>query len=344
MDVFARLPGEEREAYFQEAAAQIGLPAHIIEKDFWVCWSLKRLFSLESVRDTLLFKGGTSLSKCYGLIRRFSEDIDLSIHRSSLGFEGAEDPARLTGKPFRRANEALAEAAKAKIFGELQPELSTAITGMLGKSGWRLEADESDPEGQSLAFAYPATGVTMQAGAYLRPSVKIEFGARADHEPSEWKPVRSYLAEALPDALDTPEIQVKVISAVRTFWEKATILHQIAHLAPDKAFPGRYSRHYCDLASMIEGGVGQQAQADEMLLAEVVAHKMTFYRAAWASYETAVRGTLKLLPPESRYEEIRRDLNSMQEMFFDTPPSINEVLGTLAKWEAAFNQLPEETR
>lgn len=343
MDAFARLPDEEREAYFQEAAAQMGLPAHIIEKDFWVCWTLKRLFALETVRDTLLFKGGTSLSKCYGLIRRFSEDIDLSIHRASLGFAGADDPAEMGGKAFRRANEALAEAARAKIFGDIQPELDAMIVDQLGSNGWKLERDETDPEGQSLAFAYPRTGVTLQTDAYLPPKVKIEFGARSDHEPSEVRPVAPYLAEALPGALDEPATPVKVISAVRTFWEKATILHQMAHLQEAKDFPPRYSRHYCDVAAMIEAGIGEQAESEEALLAAVIRHKMTFYRAAWASYDTAKRGSLKLLPAASRKSEVAKDLNSMKEMFFETAPGIDQVLGTLERWERAFNQKTDKS-
>lgn len=337
MDTFATFPATEREVYFQQAAANLGLPPHVIEKDFWVCWTLKRLFALECVGDELLFKGGTSLSKVYGLIRRFSEDIDLSIHRASLGFKGESDPAGLTGKPFKRANVALGDAARAKIMGEILPELKMTIRALLGDEGWRLEPDASDPERQSLAFVYPVTGLTPDTTAYLRPAVKIEFGARADHEPSERKTVHPYLAEALPDALDEPEAAVKVISAVRTFWEKATILHQMAHLAPGKTFPARYSRHYCDIVAMIEGGVGETAARDEALLAEVVAHKIAFYTAKWASYETAVRGSLRLLPEKGRFGEIERDLESMREMFFDAPPKIDALIATLAKWQANFN-------
>lgn len=337
MDTFARYPADEREAYFLQAAANLGLPPHVIEKDFWVCWTLKRLFALENVGEDLLFKGGTSLSKVYGIIRRFSEDIDLSIHRASLGFRGETDPAGMTGKPFKRANEALGNAARAKIFVEIQPALESAIRDLLGESGWSLAPDASDPEGQSLAFAYPVTGLTPSPAAYLRPVVKIEFGARADHEPSERKSVRPYLTEAIPDALGESETEVRVISAVRTFWEKATILHQMAHLVPEKPFPERYSRHYWDLAAMIESGIGTAAAKEEALLAEVVAHKIAFYAAKWASYETAVRGTLRLLPPTGRYEELARDLDSMREMFFDAPPQIDDVIATLASWETDFN-------
>jgi hypothetical protein len=343
MDTFAAHPAEERETYFQEAAAQLGLPPHVIEKDFWVCWTLRRLFALESVADNLLFKGGTSLSKAHGLIRRFSEDIDLSIHRASLGFEGETDPANpnLSNKARKKQSEALSDAARAKVTGEIQPELATAIAELLGEESWELIPDPSDPDGQSLAFAYPRTGFTQEAAAYMKPAVKIEFGARSDHWPAETKSVRPYLVDALADALENPDAEVKVMSAERTFWEKATILHQMAHLQPEKSFPPRYSRHYCDLASMIEGGAGDTAGKNDDLLAAVVEHKMLFYLSAWANYETAVRGGLRLLPGEERIDEFAKDLASMREMFFDDPPQLESVLETLREWEKQFNQPAE---
>lgn len=274
MDTFARLPSADRQAYFGEAAARMGLPPHVIEKDFWVCWTLKRLFSLECLKENLLFKGGTSLSKAYRLIRRFSEDIE----------------------------------------------------------------DKSDPDLQSLAFVYPRTGLTLAATAYIAPSVKIEFGARSDHWPAEIKKVQSYMAEAIPDAVQESNVEVKVMDVRRTFWEKATILHQLAHLPADKPFPARYSRHYCDAAEMITLKVGEEAANNEQLLKAVVGHKQTFYRSAWANYSSATRGTLRLLPPKERVGDLSKDLASMREMFFDRPPELKQVLQTLDDWLSTFNR------
>jgi len=340
MDSFARLGANEREIFFLEAAVKKGLQAHIIEKDFWVCWTLKRLFELDTLKGRLLFKGGTSLSKVFKAISRFSEDIDLSIQRESLGFDGESDPAYpgMGNKKRRKQIDALADAARELVNGEALEELTKRIEAQLGAEGWRLEKDESDPDGQSLAFVYPRTSITQSPASYLKPSVKIEFGARSDHWPADEHIVAPYLAEALPSALDEPGVTVKVLAAKRTFWEKATILHQMAHLADGKKLPGRYSRHYCDLVSMIDHGIGDEAAADEALLATVVEHKAAFYQSAWASYETAVRGTLQLLPPEKRIRELDADLNSMREMFFGKPPKLESVLDTLRAWEACFNK------
>ena len=340
MDTFARRPAVDRATYFREAAARMGLPPHVVEKDFWVCWTLKRLFSLESLKEHLLFKGGTSLSKAYRLIHRFSEDIDISIQRESLGFGGEKDPAnpKLSNKARTRQVDALADAAKSQIFEKVFPELDQMSRNQGLNEDCTLTKDDTDPDQQSLAFAYPRTELTQDGTAYLRPSVKIEFGARSDHWPAEIKEVQPYLAEVIPDVMQEPRTKVKVMDVRRTFWEKATILHQLAHLPADKPFPARYSRHYSDVAELITSTVGDEAAKDEKLLKAVVEHKQTFYQSAWANYPTAKKGTLQLLPPKDRVEDLGKDLESMREMFFDQPPDLNQVLQILGDWVTTFNR------
>ena len=342
MDAFAQLPASEHEAYFTEAAARLRLPPHVVEKDFWVCWSLKRLFSLDGVGDTLLFKGGTSLSKVHGLIRRFSEDIDVSIHREFLGFSGIGDPLHpdLSNKQRDKLKNELSEAARYFITEKIEPALRASMESVLPVDParpWSLVPDESDADDQSLAFNYPPTRLTQTAAAYLRPAVKIEFGARSDHWPAEIRPVQPYVVDAIPESMEEPIVKVKTMEATRTFWEKATILHQHAHLPEGKPFPTKHSRHYTDLAVMIHAGVGAEAANREDLLEAVVRHKMAFYRQAWARYEDAKRGTLRLLPAEKNMADLKEDLSSMREMFFDEPPSFESVIDTLTKWEARFN-------
>ena len=341
MDTFARRPAVDRATYFREAAARTGLPPHVVEKDFWVCWTLKRLFSLESLKEHLLFKGGTSLSKAYRVIHRFSEDIDISIQRESLGFGGEKDPAnpKLSNKARTRQVDALADAAKSQIFEKVFPELDQMIRNQGRNEDCTLTTDDTDPDQQSLAFAYPRTELTQDSTAYLRPSVKIEFGARSDHWPAEIKGVQPYLAEAIPDAMQESRTEVKVMDVRRTFLEKATILHQLAHLPADKPFPARYSRHYSDVAEMITAEVAEQAANDEQLLKAVVEHKQTFYRSAWANYPTAKKGTLRLLPPEERVADLSKDLESMREMFFDRPPELKQILQILESWLSIFNRV-----
>ena len=222
--------------------------------------------------------------------------------------------------------------------GDIREELEKLSQNLLGNAEYSLIPDETDPDGQSLAFFYPSTSLTLGVNSYLRPAVKIEFGARSDHWPAETRTLQPYLSEAIPDALDQPHVEVKSMKATRTFWEKATILHQMAHLPEGKLFPARYSRHYSDLTAMIKAGIGDEAAEHEGLLQAVVDHKAAFYRSAWANYETATRGSLRLIPTEDHLAELESDLGSMQEMFFGAPPQLDDILTTLAKWETNFNQ------
>jgi hypothetical protein len=157
MDEFARLPSKERRLYFEQAAAETGLSAQIIEKDFWVCWCLRRLFSLDEFRDHLTFKGGTTLSKVYRVIERFSEDVDIAIERVFLGFGGDNEPEKgKTGKEQQRRIVRLKEACQAAVADRLQPQLRERIMLALGgDAGWSLLLDPDDPDRQSLLFRYP---------------------------------------------------------------------------------------------------------------------------------------------------------------------------------------------
>lgn len=258
-----------------------------------------------------------------------------------MGFTGERDPAHhgLSNKRRKKLIEKLGEAAREKIAAEIQPELLQAISDQIGptdREEWSLGPDPSDGDNQSLAFQYPSTSITQDALSYLKPAVKIEFGARADHWPAREETVRPYIEDAISGSMGAPEVRVKVMSSVRTFWEKATILHQMAHLG-EKTFLPRHSRHYYDLAMMIEAGVGEEAVNEVALLTDVAEHKRTFFRSSWASYETAVRGTLRLLPAEAHMPDLAADLASMRDMFFDEPPALEDLADTLRRWEQQFN-------
>jgi hypothetical protein len=190
MDEVARLPVTDRADLFTAAARRRGLTAAIIEKDFWVCWTLKRVFALTDPPAGLLFKGGTSLSKVFGVIERFSEDVDLSFDRAGLGFGGDSDPLNApTRKQSKYGVEALAETCRRVIRDRLLPQLVHALGEALGESAagaWQLELADDDPDGQTLLFRYPSgTGPhSADEPAYIRPIVRLEMGARSDHWPA----------------------------------------------------------------------------------------------------------------------------------------------------------------
>jgi hypothetical protein len=340
MDRFVRLSSNERQRYFVQTAERMGLGPQVIEKDFWVCWTLRELFSLPDIGSMLIFKGGTSLSKAYRLIERFSEDVDVSMDRAGLGFgdEASNPEAVISGKERRRRIDRLKEACKRKIADELRPTMIRTIEAALEDAlTWSLTVDEDDPDCQSLLFTYPSS-LPESTGAYIRPAVKIELGARSDHWPSDQVRIAPYVAERFPAAFETTDFIVKVLAAERTFWEKATLLHAEYHRPPDKEIPLRLSRHYYDTSQLILSGVSEKAKARPELLHRVVEHKKVFFPSAWAHYDQAISGSLRLTPHPARIRQLEDDYDKMREMFFAERPAFAEVLRILEDWETHFNK------
>ena len=185
MKEFIALPQERRRLVCTEAGAQLGLSEFAVEKDFWVCWTLRKLFELPDWGEHLTFKGGTSLSKCWNLIERFSEDIDIVIDRGALGF-GGENAVELADskKRGKKRLKALKTACQQCISDRVQPALIDVISSDLRETPeWTLEPDPDDRDKQTLLLSYP-TAFPAQA-AYLRRAVKIEMGARSDTDPAE---------------------------------------------------------------------------------------------------------------------------------------------------------------
>jgi len=338
MDSVLQLTPKQRGELFIAAAQQSGIDVVVLEKDFWVCWTLKELFRLPTMGEHLIFKGGTSLSKIFKVINRFSEDIDVSIDRGFLGYGGSNEPeAGASNKEKQRRVEALMVTCQHKIATELMPALNSSIRAKIpGTAHWSLRPDETDPDKQTLLFAYPSSLPPAESG-YVRRSVKIEMGARADHWPYETKTVTPYVAEQFPQGFRQPTCEVKVLSVERTFWEKATILHAEFHRPESKPAPVRLSRHYCDFYELIRKGVAQRAASQLELLERVAQHKSLFFKSSWAKYGEAAKGTLKILPPEHRITMLQSDYANMREMFFGEPPEFDKIIAALKEWERDFN-------
>ena len=342
MDQVARLSPRDRADLFLTAAAQAGLTPRIVEKDFWVCWTLRRLFTLHDPKAGLLFKGGTSLSKVYNAIKRFSEDVDLSFNRTDLGYPDTDELIAMSRKQREAKLEALSARCRELVTGEYLQQLRIDFTAALGgaTSSWELTPADPDDSGQTLLFRYPRALDTGRSDvpAYVIDAVRLEFGARSDHWPAEDKSVTPYAAEQLPRQFGDATVNVRVLAAERTFWEKATILHMWHHAPADKPFRDRQSRHYYDLAMLVDQDIGAKALANHALLLDGAKHKSVFFQSGWASYDTAKPGTLRLLPKADRLDALKKDYAVMrQEMLFDSPPSFDEIIETLARTEKLVN-------
>ena len=340
MDDVARLPRNDRLDLFTASAGRRGISPIVVEKDFWVCWTLQRVFALQNPPASLVFKGGTSLSKVWGVIDRFSEDVDLSFNRDQLGFGGESDPAlAASGKQRIRMLEKLVDTCISMIRDQFLPQLREAIAKALGESTqeWSLEIDADDP--QAILFHYPSSS-TRGASAgmgYLRPLVKLELGARNEHWPSEAATIRSFASEDFPNLFAQPHASVTVVSAERTFWEKVTILHRWHHAGPDRPLRDRQSRHYFDVYKLYQSEIGQRALANPDLLRSVAQHQEVVFAAKWANYAEAVPGTLRIIPPPELLRRLKQDYVQMREMIFGTPPTFEQIMEALLALEDAVN-------
>jgi hypothetical protein len=330
------MSAEERAEIFAETADRRGLADAIIEKDFWVCWILKQIFSIDALSGRLLFKGGTSLSKVFHAIKRFSEDIDLAVDYAALGFTGDRDPRRENISNTKRNNilNEMLVACRDYVAGEFLDALKARRQEILTASdSWSLEVSTQDPH--IVRFRYPASSTRKLA--YVIPQVVLELGTHAEFVPHGNFTITSFVGEEFPALISDVDIPVVALLAKRTFWEKATILHAEYYRPAEKALPERYSRHYYDVAMLAAGPIRSEALADIDLLAQVVRHKETFYASGWARYELARPGTLRLMPPKTRLAALERDYRSMDVMIFGQPPEFGEVMETLEALETEIN-------
>jgi nucleotidyltransferase AbiEii toxin of type IV toxin-antitoxin system len=328
MKRIAQLSASDRSDLFAETARGKGITAAAAEKDFWICWVLLCLFEHPHLRQVLRFKGGTSLSKCFNLIERFSEDIDLILDWTEVTAEAPE--AQRSKAQQDNLNKQLNIDAQHYIRGTILPILNESMGELCV-----LEIDRADKH--TINVCYPAAF----SDAYLRNEIRLEIGPLANMLPFGSYAVKPYAAEVFPDLFETPEIMVDTIVAERTFWEKLTILHAEAHRPDDKPQAKRYSRHYYDVYRMLGSYVAQVALENVTLLDDVVAFKQKFYPSAWARYDLARLPTLKLIPSAAVKADLRKDYAAMQDMIFGEYVDFDTMMDEMAAFQERLNSMKE---
>jgi len=329
---FLALSEEERRQYIEHAAIQRNLIPVILEKDFWVCWLLGILFESEFA-DHLVFKGGTSLSKVFGVINRFSEDIDLSLSPAFLNLPEVGTSRNQANKWMTKAEAACGTAVKIQIA----PALEAAVRNHLGSVDRTWFEFRVDPASHSpiLLFQYPSS--QPPGFEYLARTVKLEFGALTDQQPIGRHPVRPWIAEVLPTAFEDWKSDVVALEVERTFWEKATILHAEHYRHADKPTPDRFSRHYADMSALAKHPSASQAIDRPDLRDRVVRWKSLFFGSTWANYDLAKPGTFRLIPNPERLPALRRDYQAMRDLYLSEPISFDNILADLAELEWKIN-------
>jgi hypothetical protein len=330
VDELGRRSAADRAAAFQAAAAERGLPPLYVEKDFWVCWSLRRLFAPVLI-DGIVFKGGTSLSKVWEAINRFSEDIDLTLPRN--GIRGAEDieiDDSQSASERKRHKEQLDSVLEAWCAGPGVAAVRARIEAALGTTtGWTLRS-----VADSMEFEYPkGLPSAGHGGSYVRPIVQLEFGVTMPTKPAEDHVIRPYAAQAGEYRMGSPDVRVHVLAPERTFWEKATLLHA-ENNRPQPKTGTRVSRHYADVASLTAHEIGARALAQIQMLPQVAREKERYFYTAWAHYADAAHGRLRLVPPTEHERVLRRDYDQMKEMYHGDSLPFDTILERLAKLEA----------
>ncbi|AXA73333.1 hypothetical protein CE205_23375 [Achromobacter insolitus] len=338
---------DQRRGLFLTTAARLGTAVQNVEKDFWVCWTLDALFSgLPPGGPRLLFKGGTSLSKAFGLISRFSEDIDITVFRQDIGEPiAAEDLDALSGKQRRIRLDRIRTACQHYIADSMAGQLREITARVISADRFRVNLDPDDPDQQTLLFWYPA--VTATPGDYIRSAVKIEAGAKSALDPHETATVTPYVADDLLD-LDMAVHDVTTVKPERTFWDKIIILHGLRqwHDRRGELRQGgqRVSRHYYDIYRLLQHPDAATWQTDCELAQDCARHASLFFGSADLGLDTATYGTFTLVPPPPMREALARDYVAMSGMIFGPLPNIDDVLHAIEELEARLHMLDAQVR
>jgi hypothetical protein len=333
-DAFLALSADDRRDALAVASAATGRPAHLLEKDVWVVWALEVLFASRFGND-LVFKGGTSLSKAYGVIRRFSEDVDLTYDIRAIAGDLVAD-AQDTLPPNRSQEQKWSKTIKARLADWVAVEITPLIQAAIDAG--RLPA-RIRTAGEKVFIDYDALATGT---GYVSPSVMLEFGGRATGEPWQVVPVACDAAPSLLD-LAFPTASPQVMLAERTFWEKATAIHVFC---AQGRFRGadRFARHWHDVVRLDDAGYAAKAIANRALAAAVAAHKTMFFaekdgNGELIDYQSAVSGHLHLVPDGPALDLLAADYGRMLDdgLLEDGAENFDALIARCQKIERAAN-------
>lgn len=322
---FYKLTNDQRKQVFQQTAAQTSINANLVEKDWWVCLALRTLYSLPYAKH-LSFKGGTSLGKCWHLIDRFSEDVDVAIDREFLGFSGSLSKTQISDK--------LRRTACSFVRNTLQHDLRNTILGygllpdMFKISVNITPISTTDPE--TIELEYPSL---FENNPYIKNVVKIEVSGRSMSEPVEEVELRPLIDETFPKASFSKEpFRVRAVLPERTFLEKLFLLHEEFAKPQGQIRVERMSRHIYDIGQIMKTPIYARAINDRELYKHVIEHRRTFIGLRGFDYDTLNCDTLCIIPPASVIELWRADYENMRE---------NMIYGESLPFDDLINQLKE---
>lgn len=328
------LTEEQRRSTLNQLAISTGLKEKALEKDWWVTLVLKAIFNTE-YKEHLLFKGGTSLSKCFGLINRFSEDIDLALNREFLNFGG---------KLSKQKIKDLKKAAALFTVNDFMPALEKGLMElgvpevMLQITAIPTPEKQSPNDPQIILIAYPSLYDQVE---YIAEAVQVEVSARSLIDPFTHCSINSILSQELPDApYAEASFIVPAVEPRRTFLEKAFLLHEEFQLKEEKMTPARKSRHLYDLERMMDQDHAVQALSDDKLYNDIIEHRKHFHALKDVDYLTHHRSTIDFIPPHFIMDAYRKDYRTMREqMIYGDPPEFDQLIERLVNLKDRFRQV-----
>lgn len=327
---FFELPIEEKLVFISRAADQLDVSDLIIEKDLWVCWLLDATFSLPI---PMAFKGGTSLSKGFNLIKRFSEDCDVTIDYRH--FSAPLELEKISRSQLKKVSEKLKLILHHYVSGTILSWLKNKAS--VSFPGIDFEITLSD-DGEQLRFYYPSI-IASSPQIYLRDHVLMEFGMRNSIEPCKKIQINPYLSNVITQNIELPSPTVDILSPIRTYWEKITLIHVECNRERMISTPERLSRHWYDLFILHQSWVGKEALLQIDILKDVILHKKAFFNASYAHYDDCLNGKLRLIPDEKNQKNLLSDFSKMisAAMFYETPPSFITIINELKELEDSIN-------
>ena len=317
------IPRQTKINAYNQIADETGMAAYAVEKDWWVVQTLAALFEME-IGQYLIFKGGTSLSKAWGLIERFSEDIDLAFDRALLGVEG-----ELTRSGVKRLRKETGKYVKMVLSPELESKLKEK--GLTDIKLNYIEQEASDADPAKIEIHYPNV---IEYPGYIQPRVLLEISCSSLKEPYNVQLFSSLLDEYYLES-EFAEAPINVPTAIpeRTFLEKLFLLHEEFHRPQEKIRVERQSRHLYDIFQMLKSEVAIRAINDRELYKTIVAHRYNHSRVGGVDYNLHQPQTLDPVPLPEFIDAWEADYKTMQEeMIYGDSPSFSEMIETIREF------------
>ena len=317
-----------------------GINQVAIEKDWWVTATLKALFQTDC-SESLIFKGGTSLSKGFNIIERFSEDIDLAISHTFLGVEktnkNQRDKLRKAARKYIHESLSVQLDAQLKAMGVTGYTIEN-VTQVKGKDGeWRPIDSDKDPT--VILLHYPT--IVEETISYIPPRVKIEISCLSMDEPTEEREIRSLIGESFEGEDTDADCKVRTVVPTRTFLEKLFLLAEEFQKAKPRSV--RMSRHLYDLDKLMDSQYGREALADRSLYDAIVEHRRTYYALKYVNYDLHDPATINFLIPEAQREAWMTDYANMRRFFiYGKSPEFDALMQRMEELQERVRRLKRE--